>query len=154
MLERIAPSPQHTLNKAVAAAEWQGHAAGLAVLEGMAPPSWLAGSYLWDAVLSDLQRRAGRPKVARQHRERALSSAPNDALRELLRRRLADAQGVSGLRGSYASSWPIVPDFPPIVVFTPTAAARVLSSCALGVFGVVSMNLPWARKPLALPARM
>jgi RNA polymerase sigma-70 factor (ECF subfamily) len=88
MLERIAPSPLHTLNKAVAVAEWQGPEAGLAVLEGLAPPAWLSGSYLWDAVLGDLHRRAGHLEVARQHRERAMGSAPTDAVRELLRRRL------------------------------------------------------------------
>ena len=90
MLERIAPSPLHTLNRAVAVAEWQGPEAGLAVLEGLAPPAWLAGSYLWDAVLGDLHRRAGHVEIARQHRERALASAPTDAVRELLRRRMTD----------------------------------------------------------------
>jgi RNA polymerase sigma-70 factor (ECF subfamily) len=89
MLETIAPSPVHTLNRAVAVAEWQGPAAGLAVLEGLAPPAWLAGSYLWDAVSSDLHRRAGHAEIAAQHRERALESAPTDAVRELLKRRLA-----------------------------------------------------------------
>lgn len=89
MLERIAPSPLHTLNRAVAVAEWQGPQAALAVLEGLAPPAWLSGSYLWDAVLGDLHRRAGHSEIARRHRERALSSAPTDAVRELLRRRLA-----------------------------------------------------------------
>ncbi len=89
MLERVAPSPLHTLNRAVAVAEWQGPEAGLAVLEGLAPPAWLCGSYLWDAVLGDLHRRAGHSEIARQHREWALGSAPTDAVRELLRRRLA-----------------------------------------------------------------
>jgi RNA polymerase sigma-70 factor (ECF subfamily) len=89
MLETIAPSPVHRLNRAVAVAEWQGPAAGLAVLEGLAPPAWLAGSYLWDAVSSDLRRRAGHAEIAAQHRERALESAPTDAVRELLKRRLA-----------------------------------------------------------------
>ena len=89
MLERIAPSPLHTLNRAVAVAEWQGPEAGLALLQGLAPPAWLAGSYLWDAVLSDLYRRVGNLEPARQHRERALGSAPSEAVRELLRRRLA-----------------------------------------------------------------
>jgi RNA polymerase sigma factor (sigma-70 family) len=88
MLERIAPSPLHTMNRAVAVAEWQGPLAGLAVLEGLAPPAWLSGSYLWDAVLGDLHRRAGHLEIALQHRERALCSAPTDAVRELLRRRL------------------------------------------------------------------
>jgi RNA polymerase sigma factor (sigma-70 family) len=89
MLERITPSPLHTLNKAVAVAEWQGPEAGLAVLDGLAPPASVSGSYLWDAVLGDLHRRAGHSEIARQHRERALGSAPTDAVRELLRRRLA-----------------------------------------------------------------
>lgn len=89
ILERVAPSPLHTLNKAVAIAEWQGPEAGLAVLRGLVPPAWLLGSYLWDAVLADLHRRAGNLEIARQHRERALGSAPTKAVRELLRRRLA-----------------------------------------------------------------
>ncbi len=88
MLERSAPSPLHTLNRAVAIAEWQGPQAGLAILDGLAPPVWLFGSYLWDAVLSDLHRRAGNSEISRQHRERALGSAPTEAVRELLRRRL------------------------------------------------------------------
>lgn len=88
MLEHSAPSPLHTLNRAVAIAEWQGPEAGLAILDGLAPPGWLFGSYLWDAVLADLHRRAGHSEISRQHRERALGSAPTDALRELLRRRL------------------------------------------------------------------
>jgi RNA polymerase sigma factor (sigma-70 family) len=89
MLERVAPSPLHTLNRAVAVAEWQGAEAGLAVLDGLAPPTWLAGSYLWHAVLGDLHRRAGHSEIARRHREQALGSAPTHAVRELLRRRLA-----------------------------------------------------------------
>ncbi len=89
MLERVAPSPLHTLNRAVAVAEQLGPAAGLAVLDGLAPPAWLAGSYLWDAVLGDLHRRSGHADLAAQHRERALASAPSEAVRDLLARRLA-----------------------------------------------------------------
>lgn len=89
MLERISPSPLHTLNRAVAVAEWKGPDAGLAVLEGLEPPAWLARSYLWDAVLGDLHRRAGNREVAGQYRERALASAPTETVREVLRRRLA-----------------------------------------------------------------
>lgn len=89
MLERIAPSPLHTLNRAVAVAEWHGAQAGLAVLDGLAPPTWLSGSYLWHAVLGDLHRRAGHSQAARDHREQALALAPTPAVRELLRRRLA-----------------------------------------------------------------
>jgi RNA polymerase sigma-70 factor (ECF subfamily) len=88
MLERIAPSPLHTLNKAVALAECQGSETGLAVIDGLAPPEWLSGSYLWNAVLADLHRRSGHLENARQHRERALELAPTGAVRELVRRRL------------------------------------------------------------------
>lgn len=88
MLERLAPSPLHTLNRAVATAEWRGPEAGLAVLQGLVPPAWIAGSYLWDAVLGDLHRRAGNLEIAAQHKERALEAAPTKAVRELLRRRL------------------------------------------------------------------
>jgi RNA polymerase sigma-70 factor (ECF subfamily) len=87
-LERIAPSPLHTMNRAVAVAEWLGPEAGLAVVRDLAPPSWLAGSYLWEAVLADLHRRAGNVDVSARHRERALDLAPTEAVRQLLRRRL------------------------------------------------------------------
>ena len=76
------------MNRAVAVAEWQGAEAGLALLEGLAPPAWLAGSYLWDAVSGDLHRRAGNAETYRHHRERALASAPTEAVRKVLRRRL------------------------------------------------------------------
>jgi predicted RNA polymerase sigma factor len=91
MLERIDPSPLHTLNRAVAVAEWQGPEAGLALLHALAPPSWLTESYLWDAVLADLHRRAGNHDIAQRHRERALTSAPTEAVRKLLHRRLTTA---------------------------------------------------------------
>ena len=91
MLERVDPSPLHTMNRAVAVAEWQGPEVGLALLQALVPPAWLAGSYLWDAVLGDLHRRAGNLEIAQRHRERALASAPTEAVRDLLRRRLATA---------------------------------------------------------------
>jgi RNA polymerase sigma-70 factor (ECF subfamily) len=89
MLERIDPSPLHTMNRAVAVAEWQGPEAGLALLRALATPPWLTDSYLWDAVLGDLHRRAGHPNIAQWHIERALASAPTAAIHNLLRRRLA-----------------------------------------------------------------
>jgi hypothetical protein len=93
MLERSAPSLLHTMNRAVAVAEWQGATAALALLDGMVPPTWLEGSYLWDAVLGDLHRRAGHVDAFQRHRARGLSAAPTNAVRELLRRRLSDALG-------------------------------------------------------------
>lgn len=88
LLEQIAPSALHTLNRAVALGEWQGPLAGLALLDGISPPSWLAGSYLWAAVLADLHRRAGHSTLAEQYRAVALASAPSFAVRTLLERRL------------------------------------------------------------------
>jgi len=88
ILERIAPSPLHTLNKAVALAEWRGPEAGLAALEGIHLPTWLEGFFLWDAVVSDLYRRTGDIERARHHGLRAVSSAPTELVREPLRRRL------------------------------------------------------------------
>src|SRR5262249_55412811 len=88
LLERIAPSALHRLNRAVAVAEWRGPAAGLAVLDGFEPPTWLVGSYLWAAVLADLNRRNGKPDTAKRYRDAALELAPTPAVSELLQRRL------------------------------------------------------------------
>ncbi|MCB9678226.1 MAG: sigma-70 family RNA polymerase sigma factor [Alphaproteobacteria bacterium] len=89
LLERVAPSPLHRLNRALAVAEDQGPDAGLALLAGFAPPGWLEGSYLWSAVLADLHLRAGDAEVAERHRRAALAGAPSDAVRASLARRLA-----------------------------------------------------------------
>lgn len=91
ILERIAPSPLFTMNRAVAVAEADGPHAALALLRALAPPTWLTQSYLWDAVLSDLHRRCDDLEAFRHHRERALASAPTEAVRALLTRRLAHA---------------------------------------------------------------
>jgi RNA polymerase sigma-70 factor (ECF subfamily) len=88
LLDRLAPSALHTLNRAVAVAELRGPPEGLAVLEGLEPPSWLSGSYLWAAVLADLHGRCGHDEIARRYREAAVTSAPTGAVKELLRRRL------------------------------------------------------------------
>ena len=88
MLERVAPSAIHRLNRAVAVAEWRGAAAGLDVLTGFEPPTWLAGSYLWTAVLADLQRRCGHTQVADRYRDLAIKMAPTPAVKHLLMRRL------------------------------------------------------------------
>lgn len=92
VLDRLAPSPLHAMNRAVAIAEWQGPEAGLALLAAVEPPPWLLGFYLWDAVLGDLHRRAGNTEVARRHIDRALAAAPTEAERELLVRRLASLE--------------------------------------------------------------
>ena len=88
LLERLSPSPLHTLNRALAVAELRGPAEGLGVLEGHAPPSWLAGSYMWSAVLADLHRRCGHSELAQYYGDLALASAPSAATRAALQRRL------------------------------------------------------------------
>ena len=88
LLEQATPSALHRLNRAVAVAEWKGPKEGLAVLKGFEPPTWLAGSYLWASVLSDLNRRAGNILEASRYRDVAIQSAPSPAVRELLQRRL------------------------------------------------------------------
>ncbi len=88
LLERMSPSALHRLNRAVAVAEWQGPEAGLRVLEGAAPPTWLEGSYLWTSVLADLHHRCGNEQTAARYRDLAIASAPTAAVRALLQRRL------------------------------------------------------------------
>jgi RNA polymerase sigma-70 factor (ECF subfamily) len=88
LLNQLAPSALHTLGRAVAMAEWQGPARALAELEGLEPPTWLAGSHLWAAVLADLHRRCGHLDLARRHRAAALEAAPSEAVRTALARRL------------------------------------------------------------------
>jgi len=88
LLDRLAPSAMHTLNRAVAVAEWHGPRAGLELLEGLAPPSWFASSYLWAAVLADLHKRAGQTALAERYRAVALESAPSPLVRTALARRL------------------------------------------------------------------
>lgn len=88
LLEWVAPSALHKLNRAVAVAQWQGPDAGLAVLKSFEPPTWLAGSYLWAAVLADLHRRCGNVDTAKRYQEEAFQSAPTLAVRALLQRRL------------------------------------------------------------------
>ncbi len=88
LLERLAPSALHTLNRAVAVAEQRGPEHGLTVLAGLEPPSWLLGSYQWSAVLSDLHRQVGHADLARRYRDSALASAPSAVIREALARRL------------------------------------------------------------------
>ena len=89
LLESIAPSPLHTLNRAVATAEWKGPEQGLELLEGLQPPTWLAGSYLWAAVLADLHGRCGHAEEAVRYQSLALDTAPTAAVKTLLARRFA-----------------------------------------------------------------
>lgn len=87
LVQRIAPSPVNTVNQAIALAEWQGPAAGLARLREMSPPGWLTSWYLWDATLGELSRRAGRFDEAVHYLARSAEGAPTDHERALLEKR-------------------------------------------------------------------
>ncbi len=87
LLEKLAPSPFHILNRAVALAQWQGAKVGLAELENSQVPSWLSRSYHWYAVLADLQFRSGEQKLAEQNAQLALEQAPSARIRRLLSKR-------------------------------------------------------------------
>lgn len=91
-LDRFAPSPLNTLNRAIAIAESRGPEEGLAVLEALKPPGWLLGYYLWDATLGELYRRSGDLPRAREHLRRALDAAPTHAEKALVSRRLDAAR--------------------------------------------------------------
>jgi RNA polymerase sigma factor (sigma-70 family) len=88
LLLRIAPSPLHSLNRAVAVAERDGPAAGIAELNAIPPASIPEGYYLWPAVVGELHRRAGDVTNAREHLARAYRLAKSPAERELIMRRL------------------------------------------------------------------
>jgi RNA polymerase sigma-70 factor (ECF subfamily) len=92
LLEAQQSSPIHALNRALALAEFRGPTAGLAVLDALAPPSWLAGSHLWTAALADLHARCGHVEAAGRHRDLAMQLAPTAAVRALLERRLCARQ--------------------------------------------------------------
>ena len=88
LLEQSTLSPIHKLNRAVAVAEWKGPVEGLAILTGFEPPTWLAGSYLWAAIMADLHHRCGNTDAAKGYRDVALESAPSPQMKQLLQRRL------------------------------------------------------------------
>jgi len=87
LLERIAPSPLHRLNRAVAVAQWQGPKAGLQVLQDMELPKWLNRSYYWHAVQADLQYQSGEGELAKRSAQQAMQAAPTDTIKQLLQRR-------------------------------------------------------------------
>lgn len=92
LLEQFTHSPLHKLNRAVAIAEWKGPEEALELLEGLVPPTWLAGSHMWAAVLSDIHRRAGNLEQSKSYRKIAYDSAPTQQVRQLLQRRLEPGQ--------------------------------------------------------------
>jgi RNA polymerase sigma-70 factor (ECF subfamily) len=77
-LYRLTPTPVVALNRAVALAEVSGPAAGLAVVDELAPSGGLDGYYLYHAARADLLRRLGRDQeaAAAYDAARALTANP------------------------------------------------------------------------------
>jgi RNA polymerase sigma-70 factor (ECF subfamily) len=92
----IAPSPVVSLNRAVAVAEVDGPAAGLALVDGLP----LERFALFHAVRADLLRRLDRPEEAAEAYERASALTDNDAERQFLESRRAALTGGLSAAGS------------------------------------------------------
>lgn len=86
-LEQLTGSPVVRLNRAVAVAEAEGAAAGLAILQGCAPV--LDSHHLLPATKAELLRRQGQYEPAREQYRRALELVGNDPERRFLARQLA-----------------------------------------------------------------
>jgi len=80
------PTPVVALNRAVAVAERDGAAAGLALIDGLD----LDRYHLWHAARADLLGRLGRPDEAIAAYDVAVDLTDNEAERALLRRRRAE----------------------------------------------------------------
>ena len=105
-LTMLAPSPVVALNRAVAVAEVDGAAAGLALVESLDLPR----HPLLPAVRADLLRRLGRNTEAAAAYDTALALTPNAAERTFLQRRRAElvpeAEPAGNCRRDAAPSWP------------------------------------------------
>jgi RNA polymerase sigma-70 factor (ECF subfamily) len=95
-LMAVAPSPVVALNRAVAVAEVDGAAAGLALVESLDLPR----HPLLPAVRADLLRRLGRDAEAVTAYDAAIALAGNDAERTFLERRRSSLTGDGGRAGN------------------------------------------------------
>ena len=98
VLMKIRPSPVVALNRAMALAEHEGPAHGLAALATIEDVQRLARYPFYPAAVAELELRCGRPAVAQTYFERAKALARNEVERRLLDRRLEEAKNLSGAR--------------------------------------------------------
>jgi RNA polymerase sigma-70 factor (ECF subfamily) len=89
-LARLTGSPVVELNRAVAVAEADGPAAGLALVDQLTATGEVDGYHYLHAARAELLQRLGRTHEARAALGRALELVHDDAERRLLTRRLAD----------------------------------------------------------------
>lgn len=92
VLDRIAPSPVHALNRAVALAYLHGPQAGLDHLAAIDPEKIPARYPGWHAVAGELHFRLDQYSAAERAWQVALALATASADQEFLRRRLADCR--------------------------------------------------------------
>ena len=97
LLVAAQPTPVVRLNRAVAVAERDGAAAGLAEIDAL---DELAAFHLWHASRAELLRRLDRDDEAVGAYEAALACRPNDTERRFLERRMADLASTGGGRGA------------------------------------------------------
>jgi RNA polymerase sigma-70 factor (ECF subfamily) len=90
VLERVAPSPIVSLNRAVAVAMRDGPAVALPLVEAILKEGELEQYHLAHAVRADLHRRLGKKEEALVSYQRALSLARQEPERRFLERRLAE----------------------------------------------------------------
>jgi RNA polymerase sigma-70 factor (ECF subfamily) len=90
VLIALRDSPVARLNRAVAVAERDGAAAGLALVDGI---GGLDGYPWWHATRAELLRRDGRPEAAKVAYERAIALGLSEPQLAQLRRRLAELPG-------------------------------------------------------------
>lgn len=100
LLDRIAPSPVHALNRAVAEAHLRGPQAALDRLTAVAPEHVPARYPGWHAVVGELHYRLGQHAAAVRAWKEALRLATATADQEFLRGRLADCRRAHGVAAS------------------------------------------------------
>ncbi|WP_372661411.1 RNA polymerase sigma factor [Amycolatopsis kentuckyensis] len=87
VLERVAPNPTVTLNRAVAVAEVHGPAAGLALLDALSADERISASHHWVSVRAHLLEMSGDRDAARAgYREAARRTTSEPERRHLLTR--------------------------------------------------------------------
>ena len=97
ILRRLQPTPVVELNRAVAVAMAEGPLAGLRLLDEIEAKEELNGYYLLPAARADFLRRLNRWTDSATAYRQALALVSNEAERRFLERRLAEAEGKSGV---------------------------------------------------------
>ncbi len=98
VLLAMQPSPVIELNRAAAVAMAEGCEAGLRLLDALEQRGELRGYYLLPAARADMLRRLGRREHAAAAYREAMELTAQGADRRFLGRRLAEVEGVAGVR--------------------------------------------------------